>query len=208
MEVYFPTLCPLVVLIFQKHTTVNKTSAHLSFLTDLTLIINTDFVFNSTKTTGHTLSAYVLNHIKAFPHFLTYYIQEATEENKKINSLQVTSYSLGHLVSLLRPTSDLGGLHLLIFLGRLVVSVLWSQLPGAFMSSLAVVRTDFLHDFLQVGLSQTEDRFKFRLWSTTDSYLLCSNVKVTLKCNIDATLYLYPLHLLNSFSYISDEYLP
>lgn len=55
-------------------------------------------------------------------------------------------------VNRLRNSLDLGGLHLLLFLGRMVVSVLWLQFPGAFVSSLAVVRPNFPHDFLQVGL--------------------------------------------------------
>ena len=46
---------------------------------------------------------------------------------------------------------ELAGLQLL-FLDRLVVSVLWLQLPGALVSSLSVVCPDFPHDLLQVRL--------------------------------------------------------
>ena len=49
---------------------------------------------------------------------------------------------------------ELRSLHLLLFLSGLVVSVLCLQLPGAFVSSLVVVRANFLHDFFQVGLKK------------------------------------------------------
>lgn len=46
----------------------------------------------------------------------------------------------------------LRGLHLLVFLTWLVVSVLGLQLPGAFVRPLVVVSPDFLHDFFQICL--------------------------------------------------------
>lgn len=53
---------------------------------------------------------------------------------------------------------ELGGLHLLLFLSGLVVSVLRLQFPGAFVSSLAVICPDLSHDFFQVSLLQTEKK--------------------------------------------------
>lgn len=55
-----------------------------------------------------------------------------------------------HEVSQNKCEQALGRLHLL-FLSGLVMSVLWLQLPGAFVSPLAVVRPDFPHNFFQVG---------------------------------------------------------
>lgn len=54
----------------------------------------------------------------------------------------------------MRNPLELHGLHFLLFLSRLVVSVLWLQFPGALVSSLVVVHPDFLHDFFQVGLEK------------------------------------------------------
>lgn len=51
-----------------------------------------------------------------------------------------------------RNPLKLRGLHLLVFLTWLVVSVLGLQLPGAFVRPLVVVSPDFLHDFFQICL--------------------------------------------------------
>lgn len=39
-----------------------------------------------------------------------------------------------------------------LLLSRLSVSVLWLQFPGAFVSSLVVVRPNFFHDVFKIGL--------------------------------------------------------
>lgn len=49
---------------------------------------------------------------------------------------------------------ELGAL-LLLFLTRLVVTVLWLQLPGAFVCSLSIACADFPHDFFKIGLRHT-----------------------------------------------------
>lgn len=49
-------------------------------------------------------------------------------------------------------SKGLRGLHLLVFLSGLIVSVLGLQLPGALVSALVVVSPNFLQDFLQIRL--------------------------------------------------------